>query len=101
MAIEDVIKESKQLAENESKRLGFGISSYALEEIETELTRNQENIEESLIKEVKTRSDIFESVRKLISQASDQAKKEERTTIYGSDIRSAMPQVCPLYWPFC
>lgn len=101
MAIADIVKEAKQIAEKEAKERGFNISSLALDEIRDELVRNQEMVEKSLIKEERTRTDIDESVKKLIYEASYLAKMEKRSTIRSFDIRKAMPKICPTYWPFC
>jgi len=101
MAIEDTVKEAKQSAENEAKRLGFTISSLSLKEIEDELVRNTQAIEKSLITEEKTYADLDKGVKKLIDEASALAKKAERTTIYYSDIKAVFPKICPAYWPFC
>jgi len=101
MAIEDIVKEATQIAEKEARERGFNITSVALGEIRDELVRNQEIVEKYLIKEEKTRSDIYESVKKLIYEASYLAKTEKRSTIFYGDIKKAMLKICPTYWPFC
>lgn len=101
MDIEETIFEAKQFAEGAAISLGLALTSSSLKVIEDAIVRNEEAIEESLITKKKFLLDLKIGVRRLIDEASFIAREEDRTTIHSSDIRGAMPRVCPNYWPFC
>ena len=101
MAFEDIIGKVKESADKKAKSLGMKISDFAKSSIVKDLEAHRDLVKGAVVEKAEKEYDIYKSTEKLIEAASSLAKESKRDTIYEVDIKAAMKNICPTYWPFC
>jgi hypothetical protein len=99
--IEEIAANASLRAKKEATKMRLSISDYSLEVIHKHFLEHKEDIENSLLQESKSISNIDKSIVKLIEAASLIARTYRRENIIHKDIEMAMKRICPTYWPFC
>ena len=96
----------EEIALHRAKILNKNISKEAIDIIKSDIEKHGEPLIRNMKKDgsiiIKSKSyNIYESEKKLVEKATIYAERDNRETILSTDIKLAMQDICPTYWPFC
>jgi len=102
----EVEKRIRVIAQRRAQLLNKKISKEAIDAINSDIIKHEEPLIRDMKKDgsiiIKSKSyNIYKSEEKLVEIASLYAERNNRDMILSIDVKSAMKEICPRYWPFC